>query len=96
MIVEWEKGLFWLWLAGAIGWIIAITYFLYGETNAFSLHLGHDELAAYILLYAIPPVLTFIVYLFVLWIGRRITAKDDQRWDRQASREADRRFRRRG
>ncbi len=96
MIVEWERGLFWLWLAGAVGWIIAITYFVYGETKAFSLHLNAEEMIAYILLYAIPPILTFGVYIIVLWVGRRLTAKDDQRWDREASRDAGKRFRRRG
>ena len=73
MIVAWEKGLFWLWLAGAVGWIIAITIYVYDETKAFSLSPSPEEWLAFLLLWALPPIITFGVYLLVLWIGRRIS-----------------------
>ncbi len=96
MIVDWEKGLFWLWLAGAVGWISAVTYIVYEETKAFSLHLSGNEWISFILLWTLPPILTFGVYLIVLWLGRRISAKDDVRWDREANRRPENRFQRRG
>ncbi len=96
MIVDWERGLFWLWLAGAVGWVIAITYYIYGETKAFSLHMSMNEWTSFILLWSLPPIMTFGVYIFVLWFGRRMSSKDDKRWDRQDSQGAEKRFRRRG
>ena len=74
MSVEWAKGLFWLWFAGAVGWAIAVTYFVYEETKAFSLHLGSNEWTSFILLWTLPPMLTFGVYMVVLWVGRRMTS----------------------
>jgi len=95
MIVAWEKGLFWLWLAGTVGWVLAITAYVYDNTNGFAQHPSSDEVLSYLMLWLIPPVLTFGAYLLVLWVGRRLTRQDDLRWERDANR-ADRRFRRRG
>ncbi len=92
MIVDWEKGLFWLWLAGAVGWLSAVTYIVYEETKAFSLHLSGNEWISFILLWTLPPMLTFGVYMVVLWVGRRMTAKDHERWDREDSRRSENRF----
>ncbi len=96
MIVEWAKGLFWLWFAGTVGWIIAVSYIVYEDTKAFSLHLSSNEWTAFILLWSLPPLLTFGVYLVVLWFGERLIAKDDLRWDREGSRRPENRFQRRG
>ena len=95
MIVAWEKGLFWLWLAGTVGWVLAITAYVFDETNGFTQHPSSNEMLAYFMLWSIPPVLTFAVYLLVLWVGRRITEPSDVRWERD-SEHADRHFRRRG
>jgi len=71
--VAWEKGLFWLWLAGAVGWVLAITIYIYDETKSFTLSPSPQEWLAFLLLWVLPPMITFIVYLLVLWIGRRIS-----------------------
>lgn len=73
MIVAWERGLFWLWLAGAIGWVVAITIYIYDETKSFTLSPTPQEWLAFLLLWSLPPIITFVVYLVVLWIGRRIS-----------------------
>jgi hypothetical protein len=95
MTVGWEKGLFWLWLAGAVGWVLAITTYVFDETNGFTQHPSTDEVQAFIVLWTVPPVLTFAVYLLVLWVGRRLASHYDVRWERE-SEHADRQFRRRG
>ena len=76
MMISWERGLFWLWLAGAIGWIIPITYYIYAGTKGFTLHPHPDEWIAYFLLWTLPPLFTFAVYLIVAWFGRRIWANN--------------------
>ena len=95
MAGSWEKGLFWLWLAGTIGWVLAIAVYVFDETNGFSRHPTADEMMAFLLLWSIPPVITFAAYVLVLWIGRRIASHYDLRWERDAN-HADRQFRRRG
>ena len=83
MIDNWAKGLFWLWVVGATAWLIAVTFVVYQETTAFSLHLSDNEWASFILLWTLPPMLTFGVYLVLLWLGQHMTTKDAGRWDRK-------------
>ncbi len=72
MEIDWERGLFGLWLAGTIAWISPITLFVYDETRGFSLPVGANEWFSYSLLWAIPPILTFAVYIAITSLDRRL------------------------
>lgn len=77
MSIDWERGLFWLWLAGAVAWISPITFFVYEETRGFSLVSNADEWMSYIALWTIPPIFTFGIYLVVSSVGRRIAPEEE-------------------
>lgn len=70
--VELRRGLFWIWLAGAAGWLVAVTVYVYDQTGAFSLHVGTNEWKAYLLLWSLPPLSTLAVCVAMLWVGRKV------------------------
>lgn len=75
-MVSWERSLFWLWFVGAVGWTAVSTYYVYVETKGFTLHQTPVEWATYLLLWTIPPLFTYAVYLSVVWFGRHDLANN--------------------
>ena len=96
MDTSWERGLFWFWLFGAVAWLGGIGFYIYLETVGFSLHLTGKEWVPYLLVWFLPPILTFGVFIFVRSVGRKLLDDGVKEWERDDYENPGSRFRRRG
>ncbi len=96
MDTGWERGLFWFWLTGTIAWLGGIGLYIYLETVGFSLHLTGKEWVPYLLVWYLPPIITFGVFIFVRSIGRKLLDDGVKEWERDDYENPGSRFRRRG
>ena len=81
MNTGWVSGLFWFWLFGVISWIGGLGFYIYLDTHGFSLHLTTNDWIPYILVWFLPPILTFGVFLFVRAVGRKLLEDDARAWE---------------
>ena len=72
MSADWKRRAIWFWLAGAVGWLVAVTIYVYDQTNGFSLHLGWNEWKVHLLLWSLPPLSTFLILVLMPWVGHKI------------------------
>ncbi len=96
MNTGWERALFWFWFLGAIAWLGGVGAYIYYDTSGFQLHLTPNEWTPYVLVWSLPPIMTFGVFLLVRSVGRKLLDDDVKEWEREEYDDPATRFRRRG
>ncbi len=96
MDTGWERGLFWFWFASAMAWIGGIGFYIYLETVGFSVGMTTNDWRPYILVWFLPPIITFGVFIFVRSVGRKLLDDGVKEWERDDYQNPASRFRRRG